>query len=1003
MNDFIHLHVHSWYSRGEGVNSIEDLCKHSLSQNSTVFALTDTNSLYGMMTFVKEAARHGITPLIGSEIKTREQRILAWVSNTQGYQNLCRLISLRHCDPEFSLDRSLSELCSGLILATDHPHILKQLKKISAENIYVEVSPGYNMHGALSLSKELGLPPVATNRACFIHPREHALHMLLKAIEHQTKLCRLKEQELAKETHFFCNSQHMRMYFPHAPQALKNTLRIAEKCKTDWNFSDLIFPKQHKTPKSNQTLYALALAGCQKRYGTIHPAILKRLEHEMHIVETKGFADYFLIVHDIVKQSSLTCGRGSAAASLIAYALEITHVDPIEHNLFFERFLNLSRKDPPDIDIDFAWDERDKVLDYVFSRHQTNNVAMVGNHVTLKDRSSIREVAKVYGIPENDISNITKKISRVNPHQQNDSLLDPWPKILSYSRQLKGQLRYLSVHCGGIVIVPDAIQNHVPVEITPKGVPVCQWDKDSIEEAGMIKIDLLGNRSLAVIRDTLSAIQGMSIQGMSIQDRATQRADTHTLSYTTLSPLNDEHTLNIFYRGNTLGVFYFESPATRILLKKAGLSMSFATYCRANHFNINTLITSIIRPASNTYIREWVDRLRGKPWQSIHPLLNDTLSETSGIMVYQEQLSLAAIALAGFTPDEGDELRKVVSKKHRMKRLKDFEHKFRQGARLNHVSNDITQAVWEMICSFDGYSFCKPHSASYTMVAYKSAWLRHHYPAQFMAAVLSNQGGYYSTFAYISECKRMGLTVKGPDINQSQYHYTGENKNLHIGFMQIKHLKHETVTRIISERRQHGAFTSFTHFATRLTLETEQLKLLIKAGCFDDIEHIDKRPQLIWQALFGNAFKKSETIDIFTINETHTPPEMQPYSATQILKQQIETLGFTYTCHPLDLFLKPIQSIKNRIQAKDLHRHINQNITLIGWMITAKKAFSKQHEPMEFITFEDQSALFDTILFPKVYKRHCHLLGEARPYLIQGKVEDDQGVPSVHVQQIKII
>ena len=731
--------------------------------------------------------------------------------------------------------------------------------------------------------------------------------------------------------------------------------------------------------------------------------MLDRVDHEMKIIQDKNFAHYFLVVADITRKAGRSCGRGSAAASIVSYALGITHVDPIKHRLFFERFLNPGRLDPPDIDVDFAWDEREQIVDYVFSRYGNRRAAMVANHNTYGARSALREVAKVFGLTDAEISRVTGKIGygwhlkhiwkelANHPKMRGIEFKKPWDDILSVAVKLEDHLNHLSVHCGGMVIVPDEIRRYCPVEISASGLQVLQWEKDAVEEAGLVKIDLLGNRSLAVIRDALALVE---------------RNDGRKIDYANWDPTDDPETVRIFYDGNTFGVFYFESPATRQTLKKVSSGFTFEEYSRLDHFHLNVVVTSIIRPASNQSIREWVARLHGEPWEPPHPLLRPVLEETLGVMVFQEQLSQSAMAMAGFDAAEADTLRKVVSKKHREKKLRDFHSRFVRGASERGVSEEKIEEVWQMMMGFEGYSFCKPHSASYTLVAYKSAYLRAHYPAEFMAAVISNGGGYYSTFGYLSEARRMGIKILPPDITESDIKYTGKDRAIRVGLMQLKDLSQEGVEFIVRERSKHGPFTSLDHFLLRTSghVHLQDVRVLIKAGCFDSIANGGTRPALMWQALrFFDTPASHSSLDLFE-SPVHPPrvsPPLSPspYPRSLMLKHELDTLGFYLSIHPLDRYRDALRGL-HYVSACDLHLHVGEHVTTIGWLVTGKTVQTKDGDPMKFVSFEDTTGIYETVFFPKVYHRFCHMLSEMRPYLLKGKVEQDFGSISLTVHQI---
>jgi error-prone DNA polymerase len=481
--NYVPLHVHSALSPQWGVRSLEDLCAAASAMGHSYLALTDRNGLYGVPHFLETARRYGLKPLIGAEAVKGHQRAVLLARDSEGYANLCRLLSDLHCRTDFNLAQSLSNLHSGITVLSDQREVLVALRRQSTAHLYVELSPGHQMHQALSLSRDLCLPPVATSRAVLLELEDLKIHQVLRAIALNTKLCRLRPEEMACASDRLLSANEFADYFPHCPQALDNTLMIAESCRSDWDLSQTIFPafRGLADTEAFAVLEERAKKGALWRYGQIDARIEERLHKELTLIRDKGFAHYFLVVEEIAAQSPRTCGRGSAAASLVAYCLGITHVDPIRHNLFFERFLNEGRLDPPDIDIDFPWDERDAILDFALSRYGARRAAMVANQVSFKGRSSLREVAKVFGMPENEIKTVTQRISGYwkadqtagaiasHPLFHGEKLSDDWQKILSLAQRLTGQLRHLSLHCGGLVVVPDEIRRYVPVEVAAKG------------------------------------------------------------------------------------------------------------------------------------------------------------------------------------------------------------------------------------------------------------------------------------------------------------------------------------------------------------------------------------------------------------------------------------------------------------------------------------------------------------------------------------------------------
>jgi len=1003
---FIHLNVHSHFSKGWGLGSIEELCLTAREHGMDRLALTDINGLYGLVFFLEAAREMGIQPIVGSELTTDSHRAVLLVRNREGYANLCRIISDRHCHQDFDLIKALRERREGLIIFSDDFRLLKALKRDSMKDLYVEMSPGYSMHRCHAFSRENKIPPLATNRVHLIRKDQFDLHRILRAVALNSKLSRLERDDTCREHSFFNSARAMIDQFPHAPDAVRNTLEVSEKCLKDWDSPGIVFPsfEEMTDREAFDRLYQATIEGCRRRYGEITKVVRDRIDHEMSIIREKNFSHYFLVVADITRKAPRSCGRGSAAASIVSYALGITHVDPIRHNLFFERFLNPGRMDPPDIDVDFAWDEREHVIDYLFARHGNRRAAMVANHNTYGARSAVREVAKVFGLTESEISKVTSRLGfgwrlknvwkdlSDHPKMRGVEFKKPWDEILHAAAQIEDHLNHLSVHCGGVVVVPDEIRSYCPVEISANGAQVLQWEKDSVEEAGLVKIDILGNRSLAVIRDALELVE---------------RNYGTRIDYADWDPIDDPETIDVFYRGDTFGVFYFESPATRQVLTRVASGITLKEYLRLDHFHLNVVVTSIIRPASNQSIRIWVSRLHGQPWAAPHPLLMPVLEETLGIMVFQEQLSQAAIHMAGFDAAEADMLRKVVSKKHREKKLRDFHERFVKGATARGVSEKVIEDVWQMMMGFDGYSFCKPHSASYTLVAYKSAYLRAHYPAEFMASVISNGGGYYSTFGYISEARRMGLRVLPPDINESEIKYTGKDRAIRVGLMQLKELSHEAKEVIVLKRTKNGLFNSLSDFLDRTVhhVHLQDMRVLIKAGCFDSISNGTARPGLVWQALqFFSKREENKTPTLFDRVQKPVPLQparihQEPYPRRLMLKHESETLGFLLSDHPLDLYRETLKAIKH-VHAKDLSRHVGKHVTIAGWLVTGKTVRTKKGDHMKFISFEDTTGIYETVLFPKVYNRYCHILNASRPYILKGTVDEDFGSFNINVQWI---
>jgi error-prone DNA polymerase len=996
MSDFVPLHVHSSFSPAWGLHHPEKLCLAARDMGITRMALTDRNGLYGIPHFIQCAREHGIAPIIGAEAVTRDHRAILLAKDQTGYENLCHLLSDLHCRKEFHLPSAIALYRGGLLVLSDDPGVLKPLKRGSLEDLFVELSPGHQMHRALALARDTGIPPAATSRALLLEPQDYELHQVLRAIDLNTRLSRLKQSDTAGERDLLYSHARIADYFPHCPEAVENTSMAANRCRTDWHYSGFIFPSFDgmNDTEAYETLRQKALDGAQWRYGRITPELMERFDRELSLIRKKGFAHYFLVVEELAARSDRTCGRGSAAASLVAYCLGITHVDPVKYNLFFERFLNEGRIDPPDIDVDFPWDERDDILDFAFARYGSRRTAMVANQVSFRARAAVREVAKVFGVPAADIKAFTRRLSgfgrptrtgdRVHNHPlfSGEKLDGRWNRIIALASRLDGQLRHISLHCGGLVIVPDEIRRYVPVQVSAKGLPVIQWEKDQTEAAGLVKIDILGNRSLAVIRDAIAAVKVHTGVG---------------IDYARLKPLEDADTHRLIREGRTMGCFYIESPATRQLLSRMWGADPHPRTLECDLFEHLVMASSIIRPAANNFIMEFTARMRGKPFAPLHPLLDSVLDETYGIAVYQEQITRMAMVLAGFTASEGDELRKIVTKKNRSKKLEDLKTLFMDGCAKHNISKETSSLCWDQILSFSGYSFCKPHSASYALVSCKSAWLKARHPAEFMAAVISNQGGFYSAFAYLSEARRMGIRILSPDVNHSVWHYSGSGREIRIGLMQIQGLSRSGVDTLLEERSKEGVYQGFADFIKRVRMDPSDVRLLIRAGCFDDAEGIERRPALQWEILAAQRQKAGTgTLSLFD-NEPAAIPGTVPYDEKTVLNQEIDTLGMLVSRHPLSLYRETLERIRT-VPAVSIGNHAGKTVTMAGWWITGKPVSTKHGEPMEFITFEDTTATFETTFFPRVYARFCRKFTRHRPYLLRGKVEEEFGVATLNVQ-----
>jgi error-prone DNA polymerase len=1008
--------------------------------------MADINNFYGLIAFLLAAGREGVRPVVGVVLQKGGRELLtAYVMNRQGFGRICRVLTELLTDsPDGSYDPVAvlrQRGWEGLSLLSVHPDVIDLLaardqtggksaeyrggrtesaeyrggRTESAEyrsGLYVQLSYGQPFSALASFARERGLPMVAVNDTVFLDETDERLYPLLRAIDLNTTLERVPATECAERQgarHSYAEPEAMGRFFSAVPEALSNAEKIAREADCTGIISPhYVFPAFGGLSEEDtfRMLLRLCEEGAQRRYGGMRPDIRARLDYELAIIREKGFASYFLVVRDIVLQCPRTCGRGSAASSIVSYLLGITHVDPLRYTLFFERFLNRGRNDPPDIDVDFPWDEREKTLKYVFEKYAGHS-AMVANHVTFGPRSAIRDPAKALGLPEEEISALVRAFRQ-------GRFEDIPPYVREAAARIRGFPRNLGTHCGGVVITPQPITDYTHVQTSPLGYPVIAWEKDATEEAGLVKIDLLGNRSLAVLRDTLELVE---------------KNHGVRLDWESFDPLADPDTRDLIAGGKTLGVFYVESPATRQLLTKM----------RKGDYENLVIASSIIRPAANPYIQTFVKRLHGAPYQPLHPLIEQTLAETYGVMVYQEDVSRVAIDLAGFPIEDADRLRKILSKKDRDLKLPDFRERFFRGARARGVREETIVRVWDMILSFDGYSFCKAHSASYAQVSYRVAYLKRFYPLEFIASVINNGGGFYGRQTYVDECRRMGFPVLPPDVNKSRWEYTVEEsaeyrggvesapsapggvsrresapearresdgakigRGLRVGLGQLKDVRQDLVQAIVDERDRRGPYAGFRDFIARTPCRFEDVRSLIRSGALDSISDGYTRPQLFFRWLNR---EKEEGLGFLP----PAPPLIGDYPSRVKLADEVKTLGIIVSQHPLSLFRPRITRIVERhhlqpfIPSADIPRCKGRKVWTAGVLVTGKEVATKKREPMIFVSFEDEQAIFETVLFPDAFARFYPLLDDGWAFLIFGRVEDDLGALAISVERLVTI
>jgi error-prone DNA polymerase len=968
------LYCRSYFSLLKGIYSPEQLCAYAARQGYPAVAMADIGNFYGLIRFIQAAARYNIKP-VGGVVVTADDAPLftAFVQNTAGFARLNEIITRSFCSgPGYApLEDLLENGRQGLYILSSRTDVLKTLISAGKEGVAAALYYGSPFSGLVSEAKALGIPAAAVNDGIYLSPGDRNLYRLLRAIDRNTTVDSLGAEEEIGEEKRIVTADEMVRFFSAVPEALRTTADIAASCDlTGIMREPFVFPRFNGFTEEEAfpRLRRLCYEGVRRRYGEgPHRRVEERIRYELEIIREKQFSSYFLVVHDIVRRYPRTCGRGSSAASIVSYLLGITHVDPLAYNLFFERFLNRGRKDPPDIDVDFPWDEREKALSYVFDTYP-GRAGMVADHVTFGPRSSFREPAKAMGVEEREIGRIVKMA------QAGEVATIP-DYLLRAAKTVRNIPRHLGTHPGGVVITPGKITDYTHLQISPLGRPVIAWEKDAAEDAGLVKIDLLGNRSLGVLRDTLELVNAEREKG--------------PIEWESFQPLEDKKTRELIERGDTLGVFYVESPATRQLLKKM----------QRGDYEHLVIASSIIRPAANRYIKEFVRRLKGGGYEPVHPLVEETLKETLGIMVYQEDVARIAIAVAGFSAAEADGLRKVLSKKDRELRLKAYKKRFFAGGRERNVGEKPLRALWDMVLSFDGYSFCKAHSASYALVSYRLAYLKRYYPVQFLVSVINNGGGFYNSQVYLNEVRRRGIVILPPDVNRSAWKHTVEKGCVRLGLFQIREVPEDFIRALLEERSRGGPYRDFIDFVTRLSPSFAVIRMIIRSASVDSIAGGATRAQLFWI-----YFHMERTPALFG---PPPPPEfIGDYSLKRKVYDELKTLGILHTRHPLSLFRNKIRTVleENRfaqcIDSRKIALCAGKKVCLPGVLVTGKEVRTREHRFMSFVSFEDYFSVYETVLFPDRHEKLLLLLETGAVFLVVGVVQEEFGCCTIEVQTL---
>jgi DNA-directed DNA polymerase III PolC len=966
----MYLNSHSFHSLRYGTIPLEELIGQAAACGVKTMALTDINTVTGIYDFIKGCAAAAIKPIVGIEFRCKHQlRYIGLAKNAHGLAEMNRFLtahnfsgeSLPVCAPEFS------DVC--IVYSLEHaPAVLR-------ENEYIGIRPEelpklFLLEWKNKISKMVILQPVT-----FRTKREFNLHKILRAIDTNNILSKLTSSDYCKTSEVMLPLESLLSAYEEYPEIISNTQTLMDLCDFKFEFNT---PRNKKHYTNNREsdialLTTLAHQGLLLRYGKDNSLAKARVEKELKVIDQLQFSGYFLITWDIIRYSNsrgfMHIGRGSGANSIIAYCLGITDICPLELDLYFERFLNLNRKSPPDFDIDWSWKERDVILEYIFNRYGADHVAFCGTNVEFKYRSIFREVGKVFGLPKEELDMLAK--NPIQLHQTNSIV----KLVQEYGMLLEKYPNQRSMHSCGIIISEEPITNYTPLEMPPKGFPIVLFDMHIAEDIGFEKFDILSQRGIGHIDDSVKLIE--KNHGIKVDIRSTSLSK------------NEPSANSFLAQGRTIGCFYIESPAMRGLLR------------RLNCDNYKTLVaaSSIIRPgvAQSGMMKEYIFRHNHPDrFEYFHEVFKEQLGETYGIMVYQEDVIKIALHYGGLPAADGDILRRAMSGKGRSKAAlqKVKDNFFACCAHKGHPLT-LSEEIYRQIESFAGYSFCKAHSASYAVESYQSLYLKVYYPIEFMVAVINNQGGFYRTEVYVHEARMAGAAIHNPCVNKSEYETTLYGAEVYLGFMHLQSLESKMAHFIVSDRSKNGDFQSLEDFINRIPMGIEGIKILIFIGAFR-FTGKSKNQLLVIASLLLNNFKP-ENRNLLLLQEPvkeYKLPTLER-SLFEDAFDEIELLSFPVSCTPFDLL-----QTKNRgdIMARELLSCHKKQVRMLAYLISRKQVPTKKGTMYFGTWIDNEGSYFDTAHFPDSLAQYPFLGGGC--YLLLGTVEVDYHFPTITISKM---
>lgn len=966
----MYLNVHSQYSLRYGTLSIESLVKQAKTLGIEQMVLTDINNSTGAIEFIRECNKQGIKAITGIEFRRSATLLYIGIAaNREGMKELNDFLTFYNLNSMELPDQPWDFQNAYIIYPyrIDHP-TLKENEFLGIP--YRDLSKLFGKPLAPVKEKIVALHSVSVGSKI-----EHRLHQYLRGIDLNTVLSKIGISDYCHPDEVLIQPEKLKDLYSVYPFIISNTEKLMQACSSSFEKGS----KNRKTFTGSVAddrilLEKLAMGGMEYRYGRSNREALKRVKKELIVIADMHFSAYFLITWDIIRYSMSRgyyhIGRGSGANSIVSYCLRITDVDPIELDLYFERFLNRQRSSPPDFDIDYSWDEREDVQDYIFKRYGSKHTALLGTMSTFKDRSIIREIGKVMGLPKAEIDSFSDT-TRYKQNQNNST----FNKILRIRNLMQNMPNQRSIHAGGVLISEEPITYYTALDMPPKGMPTVQWDMYEAEAIGYEKFDILSQRGIGHIKEAVNLV----LENQKI------KLDIHQVK----SFMQDSKINARLKVGDTIGCFYIESPAMRQLLKKLGCE-TYLTLVAAS---------SIIRPgvASSGMMKSFISSYHDpENVQYLHPVMKEHLQETFGVMVYQEDVIKICYHYAGLDLSDADVLRRGMSGKYRSKTEFDrLVERFFERAKEIGRDEKTTQEVWRQVSSFAGYSFSKAHSASFAVESYQSLFLKTYYPMEFMVAVLNNYGGFYQRWVYVHELQKTGACIHLPCVNNSHAKVRIKDKNVWLGFIGLQGLETHFHELIPAEREANGLYQNLADFTKRTAINLDQAIILIRIGALRFTGKTKK--ELLWEVhnYLGNKTVARQSTELFCMEAKEFYMPKLESSGLEDAYNELELLGYPLSMSMFDMMKS---EYRGDVAVKDISEHLNKTIRLAANYVCEKTVHTKNNKKMWFGTFLDAHGDFlDTVHFPN--SSPSYPFRGKGCYLILGKVVEDFGCPAIEVEK----